>query len=146
MGHYWMIWQCRASASASWNICSRGGDNEMRLDHLQLSSHLPLGLGECGGLLWWPCTCSRFDFLGLLPGWVSCADGHFLSTLQLLESHIKNELIEKSPPVHALPSCEGSQSSSSEPRRSSSIACGSSAFEVHMKIPSWAAQVLPSHL
>ncbi|CAA7394992.1 unnamed protein product [Spirodela intermedia] len=82
-------------------------------------------------------TCSSSHISLLVSGSAeACFDD------QLLESHIKNELIEKSPPVHALPTCEGSQSSSSDPRKSSSIACGSSAFEVRMKIPSWAAQVL----
>ncbi|KAL6331084.1 hypothetical protein AAG906_009512 [Vitis piasezkii] len=61
---------------------------------------------------------------------------------QLLESYIKNELIEKSQLVHAVPSCEESKLSSSEPRRSASIACGASVFEVRMKVPTWASQVL----
>ncbi|KAG9457600.1 hypothetical protein H6P81_002108 [Aristolochia fimbriata] len=61
---------------------------------------------------------------------------------QLLEAHIKNELIEKSQLVHALPSCEESKPSSAEPRKSTSIACGASVFEVCMKVPTWASQVL----
>ncbi|RVW77049.1 AT-rich interactive domain-containing protein 4 [Vitis vinifera] len=59
----------------------------------------------------------------------------------LLESYIKNELIEKSQLVHAVPSCEESKLSSSEPRRSASIACGASVFEVRIKVPTWASQV-----
>ncbi|KAF5748385.1 AT-rich interactive domain-containing protein 4 [Tripterygium wilfordii] len=61
---------------------------------------------------------------------------------QLLENHIKNELIEKSQLVHALPSCDEGKLPSSEPRKSASIACGASLFEVHMKVPTWASQVL----
>lgn len=61
---------------------------------------------------------------------------------QILEDHIKKELIEKSQLVHALPSCEESKLSSSEPRKSTSIACGASVFEVCMKVPAWASQVL----
>ncbi|KAK9275209.1 hypothetical protein L1049_022471 [Liquidambar formosana] len=61
---------------------------------------------------------------------------------QLLENHIKNEVIEKSQLVHALPSCEESKLPSYEPRKSTSIACGASVFEVCMKVPAWASQVL----
>ncbi|ERM96067.1 hypothetical protein AMTRI_Chr13g84170 [Amborella trichopoda] len=61
---------------------------------------------------------------------------------QLLECHIKNELIEKSPLVRALPSCEESKPSLSVPRKSACVACGAAVFEVWMKVPSWAAQVL----
>ncbi|XP_022750015.1 AT-rich interactive domain-containing protein 4-like [Durio zibethinus] len=61
---------------------------------------------------------------------------------QLLENHIKNVLIEKSQLVHALSSSEDSKLPSSEPRRSASIACGASVFEVCMKVPTWASQVL----
>ncbi|XVE53795.1 hypothetical protein DITRI_Ditri03aG0030800 [Diplodiscus trichospermus] len=61
---------------------------------------------------------------------------------QLLENHIKNELIEKSQLVHAESSSEESKMLSSEPRRSASIACGASVFEVCMKVPTWASQVL----
>ncbi|XP_011039906.1 PREDICTED: AT-rich interactive domain-containing protein 4 isoform X2 [Populus euphratica] len=61
---------------------------------------------------------------------------------QLLENHIKNELIENSQLVHALTSFEESKSPSSEPRKSASIACGASVFEVSMKVPTWASQVL----
>ena len=65
---------------------------------------------------------------------------------QLLENHIKNELIENSQLVHALTSVEESQSPSSEPRKSASIACGASVFEVSMKVPTWASQVMLSRI
>ncbi|TYH69238.1 hypothetical protein ES332_D05G041600v1 [Gossypium tomentosum] len=61
---------------------------------------------------------------------------------QLLENHIKNELIENSQLVHAQSSSDESKVPSSEPRRSASIACGASVFEVCMKVPTWASQVL----
>ena len=61
--------------------------------------------------------------------------------LQLLENHIKNEIIENCELVHALPSSEEGNSASSEPRKSASIACGASVFEVCLKVPSWASQV-----
>ncbi|KAK9989809.1 hypothetical protein SO802_030048 [Lithocarpus litseifolius] len=61
---------------------------------------------------------------------------------QILENHIKNELIEKSQLVHALPSSEETKLPLSEPRKSTSIACGASVFEVCMKVPTWASQVL----
>ncbi|XP_020104023.1 AT-rich interactive domain-containing protein 4-like [Ananas comosus] len=61
---------------------------------------------------------------------------------QLLECHIKNELIEKSHLVHALSSHGQRHPNLYEPLRSISIACGASVLEVWMKLPSWAAQVL----
>ncbi|CAL9199176.1 AT-rich interactive domain-containing protein 4 isoform X1 [Musa acuminata AAA Group] len=61
---------------------------------------------------------------------------------QLLESHIKSELIEKRQLVHVLPDCDKNKPSLFEPLPSVSIACGASSFEVRMKVPSWAAQVL----
>lgn len=60
---------------------------------------------------------------------------------QLLENHIKKELIEKSQLVQAVPNHEQSKLSYSEPRRSASVACGSSVFEVCMRVPTWASQV-----
>lgn len=63
------------------------------------------------------------------------------SCLQLLENHIKNEIIENSQLVHALPSCEEGKLASREPRKSASIACGANVFEVCMKVPTWASQV-----
>lgn len=59
----------------------------------------------------------------------------------MLENHIKNEIIENSQLVHALPSSEESKLASSQPRKSASIACGASVFEVCMKVPTWASQV-----
>ncbi|XP_065027674.1 AT-rich interactive domain-containing protein 4-like isoform X3 [Musa acuminata AAA Group] len=59
---------------------------------------------------------------------------------QLLESHIKSELIEKRQLVHVLPDCDKNKPSLFEPLPSVSIACGASSFEVRMKVPSWAAQ------
>ncbi|KAL6996195.1 AT-rich interactive domain-containing protein 4 [Sarracenia purpurea var. burkii] len=61
---------------------------------------------------------------------------------QLLENHIKSEVIEKSQLVHALPNSEENKQPLSEPRRSVSIACGARVFEVCMKVPTWASQVL----
>ncbi|XP_068658758.1 AT-rich interactive domain-containing protein 4-like [Aristolochia californica] len=82
-------------------------------------------------------TCSLAHISLLVSGSAqTCFDD------QLLEAHIKNELIEKSQLVHALPSCEESKPSSAEPRKSTSIACGASVFEVCMKVPAWASQVL----
>lgn len=60
--------------------------------------------------------------------------------VQLLESHIKNEIIEKSQLVRALPNSED-RLSSTEPFASMSTACGASTFEVWMTLPKWAAQV-----
>ncbi|KAK1307671.1 AT-rich interactive domain-containing protein 4 [Acorus calamus] len=82
-------------------------------------------------------TCSSAHISLLVSGSAqTCFDD------QLLESHIKNELVEKSQLVHALPSCEENSLSPCEPRRSESIACGASVFEACMKVPTWAAQVL----
>ncbi|KAK1314674.1 AT-rich interactive domain-containing protein 4 [Acorus calamus] len=83
-----------------------------------------------------PCTLDAC-LLGALEDGLNA-----LLRIELLESHIKNELIEKSQLVHALPSCEENSQSLCEPRRSASIACGASIFEVCMKVPTWAAQVL----
>ncbi|XXG81613.1 hypothetical protein AAC387_Pa09g2202 [Persea americana] len=82
-------------------------------------------------------TCSSSHISLLVSGSAeTCFDD------QLLESHIKKELIERSQLVHALPSCEESKPSLSEPRNSASIACGATIFEVCMKVPTWASQVL----
>uniref|UniRef100_A0A2N9H488 ARID domain-containing protein n=1 Tax=Fagus sylvatica TaxID=28930 RepID=A0A2N9H488_FAGSY len=73
----------------------------------------------------------------------SLEDGlNALLSIELLENHIKKELIEKSQLVQALPSCEETKLPLSEPRKSTSIACGASVFEVCMKVPTWASQVL----
>ncbi|KAE8675988.1 AT-rich interactive domain-containing protein 4 [Hibiscus syriacus] len=71
----------------------------------------------------------------------TCFNDQASNSDQLLENHIKNELIENSQLVHAQSSSDGSKMSSSEPRRSTSIACGASVFEVCLKVPSWASQV-----
>jgi hypothetical protein len=60
---------------------------------------------------------------------------------QLLENHIKKELTENSQLVQAIPSHEQNKLPSYEPRRSASVACGSSVFEVCMRVPTWASQV-----
>lgn len=67
----------------------------------------------------------------------------FLSCVfpQLLENHIKKELTENSQLVQAIPGHEQKKLSSYEPRRSASVACGSSVFEVSMRVPTWASQV-----
>ncbi|MED6131917.1 AT-rich interactive domain-containing protein 4, variant 2 [Stylosanthes scabra] len=61
---------------------------------------------------------------------------------QLLENHIKKELIEKGQLVQAVPNHVQRKLSYSEPRRSSSVACGSSVFEVCLRVPAWASQIL----
>ncbi|KAJ6825483.1 AT-rich interactive domain-containing protein 4 [Iris pallida] len=82
-------------------------------------------------------TCSSAHISLLVTGSAqTCFDD------QLLESHIKNELIEKSQLVHALPSCAETKPSLPDPLSFASVACGASVFEVFMKVPTWAAQVL----
>lgn len=61
---------------------------------------------------------------------------------QRLENHIKNEITENVELLHSLTKCEESRQCLSEPRRSASIACGASVFEVCLKVPTWASQVL----
>ncbi|KAG2643619.1 AT-rich interactive domain-containing protein 4-like [Panicum virgatum] len=81
-------------------------------------------------------TCSSSHVSLLVSGSAqTCFDD------QLLESHIKNEIIEKSQLVRALSNNED-KLSSSEPLTSMSTACGASTFEVWMTLPKWAAQVL----
>ncbi|OIV97332.1 hypothetical protein TanjilG_07084 [Lupinus angustifolius] len=70
------------------------------------------------------------------------ADTCFNDQARLLENHIKKELIEKIQLVQAFPNDQQSKLSSSEPRRSASVACGSSVFEVCIRVPTWASQVL----
>lgn len=82
-------------------------------------------------------TCSSAHISLLVSGSAqTCFDD------ELLETHIKNELIEKSQLVHALSSCDESKGTLSEPWQSASIACGATVFEVRMKVPTWASQVL----
>ncbi|XP_072988208.1 AT-rich interactive domain-containing protein 4-like isoform X1 [Typha latifolia] len=82
-------------------------------------------------------TCSSAHISLLVSGSAqTCFDD------QLLECHIKNELIEKNQLVRALPNIEEDKASLLEPLNSVSIACGASVFEVCLKVPTWAAQVL----
>ncbi|KAG5538031.1 hypothetical protein RHGRI_025202 [Rhododendron griersonianum] len=82
-------------------------------------------------------TCSSAHISLLVSGSAqTCFDD------QLLENHIKSEVIEKSQLIHALPNSEENRQPLSEPRRSASVACGASVFEVCMKVPAWASQVL----
>ncbi|MBA0700845.1 hypothetical protein Goari_021940 [Gossypium aridum] len=88
-------------------------------------------------------TCSSAHISLLVSGSAqTCFNDQASNCDWLLENHIKNELIEKSQLVHAQSSSEESKLPSSEPRRSTSIACGASVFEVCMKVPTWASQVL----
>ncbi|XP_057981938.1 AT-rich interactive domain-containing protein 4 isoform X2 [Malania oleifera] len=61
---------------------------------------------------------------------------------QILENHVKNEIVDKSQLVQALSNCDEDKLPLSEPRKSTSVACGSTVFEVSMKVPAWASQVL----
>ncbi|KAI3684122.1 hypothetical protein L6452_33341 [Arctium lappa] len=61
---------------------------------------------------------------------------------QLLENHIKSEAIERNQLVHMLQNADKSKPPLSEPRGSASIACGVTVFEVSLKLPVWASQVL----
>ncbi|KAK1434260.1 hypothetical protein QVD17_11180 [Tagetes erecta] len=61
---------------------------------------------------------------------------------QLLENHIKSEVINKTQLVQALSNSDENKPSVCEPRESASIACGATVFEVSMKVPLWASQVL----
>lgn len=81
------------------------------------------------------CSCAHISLL-VSGSAQTCFDD------QLLECHIKSALIEKSQLVHAVPNSEGRKSSLLNPLNSVSIACGASVFEVHMRVPTWAAQVL----
>ncbi|KAF0911332.1 hypothetical protein E2562_008221 [Oryza meyeriana var. granulata] len=81
-------------------------------------------------------TCSSSHVSLLVSGSAqTCFDD------QLLESHIKDEIIEKSQLVRALPNNDD-KLSSSVPFTSMSTACGASTFEVWMTLPKWAAQVM----
>ncbi|KAF1868925.1 hypothetical protein Lal_00048204 [Lupinus albus] len=82
-------------------------------------------------------TCSSAYISLLVSG-----SAQTLFSDQLLESHIKNEIIEKSQLVHARLNNEGNKQTVSEPRRSASIACAATVFEICMKLPQWALQIL----
>jgi len=80
-------------------------------------------------------TCSSSHVSLLVSGSAqTCFDD------QLLESHIKNEII-KSQLVRALSNGDDNKSYSAEPLPSMCLACGASTFEVWMTLPKWAAQV-----
>ncbi|KMT04745.1 hypothetical protein BVRB_7g169250 [Beta vulgaris subsp. vulgaris] len=82
-------------------------------------------------------TCSAAHISLLVSGSAqTCFDD------QQLENHIKKEAIERSQLIQAVPSLEDNNLPSSEPRTSVSIACGATVFEVCLKAPSWALQVL----
>uniref|UniRef100_A0A2N9FUV4 ARID domain-containing protein n=1 Tax=Fagus sylvatica TaxID=28930 RepID=A0A2N9FUV4_FAGSY len=81
------------------------------------------------------CSCSHISLL-VSGSAQTCFDD------QLLENHIKNEVIEKSHLVHILPDGDEKKITFSEPRKSASIACGATVFEICMKVPTWASQVL----
>uniref|UniRef100_A0A0E0ECH6 Uncharacterized protein n=1 Tax=Oryza meridionalis TaxID=40149 RepID=A0A0E0ECH6_9ORYZ len=61
---------------------------------------------------------------------------------ELLDKHIKKELIESHRLVRVVSVCEDDGPSSAEPLTSMSVASGASTFEVLMTLPKWAAQVL----
>lgn len=65
-------------------------------------------------------------------------------SVQLLENHIKNEIVETNELVHAVSSSDETNILASEPRKSVSIACGASVFEICVKVPAWASQVISS--
>ncbi|XP_009391205.2 AT-rich interactive domain-containing protein 4-like isoform X2 [Musa acuminata AAA Group] len=82
-------------------------------------------------------TCSSAHISLLVSGSAqTCFDD------QLLECHIKSALIEKTQLVHAVPNSDDKKSSWLNPLNSVSIACGAPVFEVCMRMPTWAAQVL----
>ncbi|XP_022980513.1 AT-rich interactive domain-containing protein 4-like [Cucurbita maxima] len=82
-------------------------------------------------------TCSSAHISILVSG-----SPHTCFDDQLLEKHIKHEIIENSQLVHAMYDCEDNKHHMHEPRKSASVACGATVFEVSMKVPAWASQVL----
>ncbi|XP_031738284.1 AT-rich interactive domain-containing protein 4 isoform X2 [Cucumis sativus] len=82
-------------------------------------------------------TCSSAHISILVSG-----SAHTCFDDQLLEKHIKHEIIEHNQLVHAIHDCEGNKHHMHKPRKSASIACGATVFEVSMKVPAWASQVL----
>lgn len=82
-------------------------------------------------------TCSSAFISLLVSGSLqTCVDD------QLVESLIKNELIDKRQLVHAQPCCEENKFCFSQPLSTDCIAAGASVFEVCMKVPCWAVQIL----
>ncbi|KAL9277718.1 hypothetical protein AtEden1_Chr00c003g0324021 [Arabidopsis thaliana] len=67
---------------------------------------------------------------------------NLLCKYQLLENHIKHEVVEKIQLVHSVVNSEETKRVFSEPRRSASIACGASVCEVSMQSPNMALQVI----
>ncbi|XP_023524673.1 AT-rich interactive domain-containing protein 4-like isoform X1 [Cucurbita pepo subsp. pepo] len=82
-------------------------------------------------------TCSSAHISVLVSG-----SAHTCFDDQLLEKHIKHEIIENSQLVHVMHDCEGNKHHMHKPRKSASVACGATVFEVSMKVPAWASQVL----
>ncbi|CAO2824656.1 unnamed protein product [Amaranthus hypochondriacus] len=117
---------------------------EMRGSKLQSRSSAPLPPQHAGGfsrgVVTMKCdisTCSAAHISLLVSGSAqTCFDD------QQLENHIKKEAIERSQLIQAVPSSEETKLPTSEPRTSVSIACGAEVFEVYLKAPSWALQVL----
>ncbi|KAE9595868.1 putative chromatin regulator PHD family [Lupinus albus] len=82
-------------------------------------------------------TCSSAHISLLVSG-----SAQTLFSDQLLESHIKNEIIEKSQLVHVHLNKVENKQNIYEPHRSAAIACGAIVFEISMKLPQWALQIL----
>ncbi|KAL9267179.1 AT-rich interactive domain-containing protein [Drosera capensis] len=89
-------------------------------------------------------STSSFAHISLLVSGSAqtCFYDQAISSCHLLENHIKKEVTERSQLVYAIPASDDNMPASSEPRKSDSIACGASVFEVCMKMPTWALQVL----
>lgn len=82
-------------------------------------------------------TCSSAFISLLVSGSLqTCVDD------QLVENLIKNELIDKRQLVHAQPCCEENKFCFRGPLSTDCIAAGASVFEVCIKIPCWAVQIL----
>ncbi|KAI3935868.1 hypothetical protein MKW92_053226 [Papaver armeniacum] len=84
-------------------------------------------------------TCSSAHISLLVSG---NAQTCFDDQVTTVGDSYKNEVIEKSQLVHAPPDSEENKPSLCEPRRSAAVACGAAVFEVYMKVPAWASQVL----
>ncbi|XP_078156653.1 AT-rich interactive domain-containing protein 4-like [Carex rostrata] len=118
--------------SALLNVEIRGSKLQNRVSALP-----PLEAGTLDhGIVTMRCditTCSSAHISLLVSGGAqTCFDD------QVLEKHIKNELIEKTQLVRAVAS--SGESYGAQP--SVSVACGAPVFEVRMVVPKWASQVL----
>ncbi|KAJ4801791.1 AT-rich interactive domain-containing protein 4 [Rhynchospora pubera] len=118
--------------SALLNVEIRGSKLQNRV-----SAAPPLEAGTLNhGIVTMRCdltTCNSTHISLLVSGGAeNCFDD------QLLEMHIKNELIEKSRLVRPVPSSEKSYG----PQHSLTVACGAPVFEVRMAVPKWTSQVL----